>query len=676
MRTATMAVLAATFTTAAVAQSTRQTVPLDRRNLDTTCAACRDFNQFANGGWMARNPIPKAYSQWGSFNELGDNNLEALHMVLEKVVAERATTTDPAMRKLGAFYASCMDTLKIEHDGAMPIAGELQMISAIASPADIRNYIIRTHARGLNLAFNFGSTQDAKNSSEVITGISQGGLGLPERDYYLKTDSASAALRAAYVTHVANELVLVGTPRATAETDARQILALETAFAQASLTPVEARDPVATYNRKTPAQLAALAPHFDWPGYFSAQHIPGTTAVTVQSPKFLTAVDSLMMVTPISAWQAYFRAHVVGNASPTLSRAFVDENFAFTRTLRGTEEQLPRYKRCIAATDGAMGEALGKAYVEQYFTAAAKARALQMVNNLKAAFRDRLATRPWMSDETRKQAYAKLDAFMDKIGYPDKWRDYTSLDVTPDNSYYQNTIAGLSFYNRFDLNKVGKPVDRTLWDMTPPTVNAYYNPQMNEIVFPAGILQPPFFDPNADDAVNYGGMGAVIGHEMTHGFDDQGAQFDAQGNLRQWFTNADLKNFQDRTGAIVSQFDGYTILDTVHVNGKLTVGENIADFGGLTIAYAAFEKSLEGKPRPANIDGFTPEQRFFLGWAQIFRSNTRPEQARLWVNTDPHSPDAWRVNGPLSNMPEFAKAWGCQAGTPMVRAAAQQSAIW
>jgi putative endopeptidase len=323
-----------------------------------------------------------------------------------------------------------------------------------------------------------------------------------------------------------------------------------------------------------------------------------------------------------------------------------------------------------------MGEALGKLYVEQYFTPAAKARALAMVNNLKAALRERLATRDWMSDSTRKEAYAKLDAFMDKIGYPDKWLNYTPLQVKPGNSYYANMRAVWSFLNKDDVKRIGKPVDRTRWQMTPPTVNAYYDPSMNEIVFPAGILQPPFFDPNADDAVNYGGIGAVIGHEMTHGFDDQGAQYDAKGNLRQWFTDADLKKFQARTKVVADQFDSYTVLDSMHVNGKLTLGENIADLGGLTVAYAAFEKSLEGKPRPANIDGFTPEQRFFLAWAQVWRSNTRPELMRLRVNTNPHSPEIWRTNGPLSNMPEFAKAWGCKAGDSMVRSADKQAAIW
>ena len=389
----------------------------------------------------------------------------------------------------------------------------------------------------------------------------------------------------------------------------------------------------------------------------------------------MTTVDSLLGAIPVDDWKSYFTWNLVRGAANTLSSPFVNEAFAFGQKFSGAKEQLPRYKRCIAATDNSMGEALGKAYVERFFTPQAKARALQMVNNLKAALHDRLATRAWMSDSTRKMAFAKLDAFAQKIGYPDKWKDYSAMRITPTNTYYANAVAVAEFDNADDNARIGKPVDRTRWGMTPPTVNAYYNPLMNEIVFPAGILQPPFFDPTADDAVNYGGMGAVIGHEMTHGFDDQGAQYDAQGNLKTWFTTSDLAKFKASTAAYADQFDTYTVLDSLHINGKLTNGENIADLGGLTVAYAAMEKALAGKPR-TRIDGFTPEQRFFLAWAQIWRNNMTPEQARLRISVDPHSPGIWRVNGPLANMPEFAKAWGCKPGDPMERPAGQQAAIW
>ena len=673
---AIMAVMTAMIASTAGAQGTyHQTKPLDPANIDTTCAPCTNFYAFANGGWLKANPIPAAYAQWGSFNELAEANNDKLKLVLEDAAAHRTTASDPSIRKVGNFYAACMDSAAIEKAGYDPIKPSLAEIAAISTPADVKKYLITRAAEGRDILFRFGSTQDAKNSSQVIAGIGQGGIGLPDRDYYFKTDAHTAAVRDAYVKHIANDLVLVGETPAKAQADAQSILALETSIAGSHLTRVQMRDPQLTYNRKTPAELAALAPGFDWKAFFAAEKVPGSTAIDVSNPRFLTAVDSLLNTVPVSTWKTYFTWNLVSRAANTLSSPFVNEAFAFNQNLTGAKEQLPRYKRCIAATDRAMGEALGKAYVEKYFTPEAKARANAMVNNIKAEFRSRLASRTWMSDSTRKMAYAKLDAFAQKIGYPDKWKDYSALTIAPGSSYYANSVAVAAFNNADDVARINKPVDRTRWGMSPPTVNAYYNPLMNEIVFPAGIMQPPFFDPNADDAVNYGGMGAVIGHEMSHGFDDEGAQFDAQGNLKTWFTSTDLANFKAKTAAYADQFDTYTILDSLHVNGKLTNGENIADLGGLTIAYAALEKALGNKPR-TKIDGYTPEQRFFLAWAQIWRSNTRPEAARLQVATDPHSPDMWRVNAPLSNMPAFAEAWGCKTGSPMARPASESVAIW
>ena len=671
---ATAAAVAA-FAVAGAQNTYHQTKPLDVGNLDTTCAPCNNFYLFANGGWMKANPIPPAYSQWGSFNELAESNNDKLRKVLDDAAAHRLTSTDPATRKVGDYYSACMDTTAIERAGYGPIKPGLARIAAIRTPADVQQYMIAQAAKGRGLLLDIGSTQDYKNSSQVIGGIDQGGLGLPDRDYYFKTDAHTAAIRAAYVKHVANDLILVGETPAVAASDAERILALETTIAGSHLTRVQQRDPNLTYNRRTPAELEALAPGFDWKGLLAADHVADITAINVTNPGYVKTVDSLLKVVPVSEWKAYFTWNLVGRAANALSTPFVNEAFAFNQNLTGAKEQLPRYKRCIAATDRAMGEAVGKAYVQQYFTPEAKARANAMVNNIKAEFRERVASRPWMSDSTRQMAYAKLDAFVQKIGYPDKWKDYTTLRIAPGASYYDNGLAVAEFNNTDDLNRIGKPVDRSRWGMSPPTVNAYYNPLMNEIVFPAGIMQPPFFDPTADDAVNYGGMGAVIGHEMSHGFDDQGAQFDAQGNLRTWFTKADLANFKAKTSAYSTQFDGYTILDSLHVNGKLTNGENIADLGGLTIAYAALEKALGNKPR-TRIDGYTPEQRFFLAWAQIWRSNTRPEAARVRIATDPHSPDMWRVNAPLANMPAFAEAWGCKFGSPMVLPAAQAVSIW
>ncbi|HXF25204.1 MAG TPA: M13 family metallopeptidase [Gemmatimonadaceae bacterium] len=676
MRRICIGLIAVFIASTAGAQGThRQTRPLDPVNLDTTCAPCTNFYQFANGGWMKANPIPAAYSQWGAFNELADNNNENVRKVLDDAVRQRTTSPDVDVRKVGNFYAACMDSAGIEKAGYTPIKASLAEIAALRTPADVRQYIINEAAAGRGVLFRFGSTQDAKNSSEVIGGIGQGGIGLPDRDYYFKTDAHTVELRDAYVKHVANDLVLVGESPEKAAADAKSILALETSIAASHLTRVESRNPELTYNRKTPAELQAMTPDFNWNAFFAAEKAHNVTAINVANPKFVTTADSLLRTVPVSEWKTYFTWNLVNRSANTLSSPFVNEAFAFNQNLTGAKEQLPRYKRCITATDRALGEALGKAYVKRYFTPEAKARATAMVNNIKAVFRERLATRTWMSDSTRRMAYAKLDAFAQKIGYPDKWKDYSALTITPGASYFDNSMAVAAFNNADDIARINKPVDRTRWGMTPPTVNAYYNALMNEIVFPAGIMQPPFFDPNADDAVNYGGMGAVIGHEMSHGFDDQGAQFDAQGNLKTWFTKADLANFKAKTAAYADQFDTYTILDSVHVNGKLTNGENIGDLGGLTIAYAAMEKALGNKPR-TKIDGFTPEQRFFLAWAQIWRSNTRPEEARLRIATDPHSPSIWRVNAPLSNMPAFAEAWGCKTGTPMARPASESVAIW
>jgi putative endopeptidase len=460
-----------------------------------------------------------------------------------------------------------------------------------------------------------------------------------------------------------------------AKADADHVMAIESALAKSSLTRVERRDPVATYNYRTVAQLAQMTPHFDWTRYFADVGNANVPAVDVQSPKFFTAVDSLLANVPLADWKAYLRWKAIRSSAPYLSSAFVNEDFNFSRTLSGAKTLLPRQKRCTRLTDSGLRDALGQAYVAEYFTPQAKARALEMVHNLEAVFRDRLANLPWMSETTRAQALVKLQAFAEKIGYPDKWRDYSTLKIVA-GPFLNNVIAVNEYENTRDLSMIGKPLDRTQWGMTPPTVNAYYNPQMNEIVFPAGILQPPFFSPTADDAVNYGGMGSVIGHEMGHGFDDQGAQFDPQGNLKNWWSADDLEKFKARTTMIANQYDAYTVLDSVHVNGKLTLGENAADIGGLAVAYAALEKALAGKARPAPIDGFSPEQRFFLAWAQIWRQNVTPEAQRLRINTDPHSPGRWRTNGPLSNMVEFAQAFGCKPGDPMVRPEAQRATLW
>lgn len=652
-----------------------QTRPLDPANLDRSVPACTDFYHFANGGWIKSHPIPPAYSTWGSFEELQETNQGNLLTILRNASASGSTQASADLRKLGVYYSSCMDSAAAERAGDRPIAPELSRIAAIGSRPQVEAEIARLHSMGIPSLFGFGSQQDAKNSTAVIAGVSQGGLSLPDRDYYLNPARRYADIRATYQDHVARMFQLVGESPPQAAGDARRVVTIETALARPAKPRVELRDPNANYHRMTPAELAQLAPGFNWPGFFADEGRPDISTINVQNPVFMKVVDSLLSAASPDDWKAYLRWHVIETAAPTLSSAFVNEDFRFARTLTGAKEMLPREKRCARATDNGLRDALGQAYVARYFTPFAKQRALDMVRDLEAVFHDRLQTLGWMSDSTKAHAEAKLAAFTNKIGYPDKWRDYSTLRIEP-GSFFRNVVAVREYERRRNMAKIGKPVDRTEWGMTPPTVNAYYNPLMNEIVFPAGILQPPFFDPKADDAVNYGGMGAVIGHEMTHGFDDEGSQFDAQGNLRNWWGAADLDKFRHGTGLVASQFDGYTVLDSVHVNGKLTLGENLADLGGLSIAYAALERALARDGRPANIDGFTPEQRFFLAWAQIWRGNSTPETLRLRINTDPHSPGIWRTNGPLSNLPQFAAAFGCKPGDPMVRDASVRPVIW
>lgn len=652
-----------------------QSTPLDPANLDRSVSACTDFYQFANGGWVKRNPVPAAYSRWGSFDQLSETNQSNLLTILRSAAASGNSQANEDLKKLGVFYSSCMDSVGAERAGAQPISPQLARIAAIRSRAQLETEVARLHSQGVPVLFGFGAQQDAKNSTSVIGGINQGGLSLPDRDYYLNSDKRYVDIRANYTDHLTRMFRLLGESASEAATDAQRVVAIETALAGPAKTRVQLRDPNANYNKMTSAELGQLAPGFNWPNFFAAEGRKDISTLNIQNPAFLRTVDSLLTSVPLDAWKAYLRWKVATAAAPSLSSAFVNEDFRFGSTLSGAKEILPREKRCARATDAGLRDALGQAYVAQYFTPAAKQRALEMVRNLESVFSSRLQTLAWMSDTTKTQASGKLATFVNKIGYPDKWRDYSTLTIKPGH-FLSNQVAVREYERRRTLARIGQPVDRAEWGMTPPTVNAYYNPLMNEIAFPAGIMQPPFFDAKADDAVNYGGMGSVIGHEITHGFDDQGSQFDAQGNLRNWWTASDLEKFKRGTGLVQSQFDAYTVLDSVHVNGKLTLGENLADLGGLSISYAALQKSMAEKGRPPLIDGFTPEQRFFLAWAQMWRQNITPEAQRVRINTDSHSPGEWRTNGPVSNMPEFAAAFGCKPGDPMVRPDAVRPVIW
>jgi predicted metalloendopeptidase len=650
--------------------------PLDPKNMDTSVKPQEDFFMYANGGWIKNTEIPPEYSRWGSFNQLIEHNNNALHEIAEKAASNHVDPkTAPDVQKVGDYYASGMDEKTIDAARIQPIQDEFKRIDAIKDRNDLLKEIAHLHTIGVDAFFEFGSGQDAKDSTREISQAVQGGLGLPDRDYYTKTDEASKKLRDQYLAHVAKMLTLLGEPTEKAADAAKKVMALETSLAQASRTRVELRDPQKNYNKMTQKDLQALTSDWNWADYFKGINLVEPGDINVHQPEFFKAANAAFTTIPIDDWKTYLRWHLVNAAAPELSNDFVNEDFSFKEgVLRGTKQIKPRWKRVVISTDGAIGEALGKLYVADYFPPEAKARALELVNNLKEALSDRIKTLEWMDEPTKQQALKKLAAFTVKIGYPDKWRDYSLLKIDR-GPFVLNAMRAENFEVNRELKKIGKPVDRTEWGMTPPTVNAYYNPNMNEIVFPAGILQPPFFYANADDAINYGGIGAVIGHEMTHGFDDEGRQFDAVGNLRDWWSPESAAKFKERSQAVVQQYSEYEPLPGLHVNGELTQGENIADIGGVKLAYAALQKALAGKSRE-KIDGLTPEQRFFLSYATIWKSKQRDEDLKLRLNTDPHSPARYRVDGPLSDIPEFAKAFNLPDNCPMVRPPDKRVNIW
>ncbi len=634
-------------------------------NLDRSCKPCDDFYEFAMGGWMKNNPIPPEFPSWGSFTILADRNQSSMRGILEASLKANPPTGSN-QQKIADFYASCMDTTAIDASAIKPIAADLSAIDKLKESSELQPLISRLQQTGSGYLFNFDSTQDLDDSTQVIAEVEQGGLGLPERDYYTRSDDKSKQLRADYVAHIAKIFALAGDSPEKADAEAQTAMNFETTLANASMPRAQMRDPHAVWHKMTLPQLEGLAPAFPWEAYFRERNAPQFSAINVAQPDFFKEANRLLTEAPIDQWKSYLRWHVIHASASELSDAFVQENFDFYGAkLSGSKEIQPRWKRCVQSVNRNLGEALGQVYVEKYFPPEAKAHAREMVLNLIAALKSDIPVLTWMGPETKKEALEKLQAFQIKIGYPDKWRDYSALSVER-SGYLANVRRSISFEHARDLHKIGKLVDRTEWGMTPPTVNAYYNSTMNEIVFPAGILQPPFFDPKADDAINYGGMGAGIGHEITHGFDDEGSQFDGKGNLRDWWTKEDRKNFDQRATCVQQQFDGYEVEPGLHENGKLVLGESIADLGGLAISYAAYEKSIEAK-RPPNLDGFTPEQRFFLGWAQVWGANLRPEYARLMANSNPHPISRFRVNGPLSNMELFAQAFGCKKGDAMVR---------
>ncbi len=641
------------------------------KSIDRTISPCDDFYQYATGGWQKTNPLPATYSRFGRFEEVADRNRERLREILE--TSAKATDAQPgsASQKIGDFWAACMDETSLETQGAAPIRPSLDRIAAIRDRAGVVAEILRQQQMGIAPLFRFSAQNDFKNSQMMIAAVSQGGLGLPDRDYYLRDDEKFATTRKQYVEHVNRMFALAGAPQ-----DAERVLALETQLAKASMARVDQRKPENVYHLMSVSELQTSAPGFDWPAFFTGVGLTDLKSLNVAQPEFFREANRLLDEMPLETWKAYLRWNVIDAAAPYLSSAFANQDFEFRgRTLSGQKEILPRWQRCVRAADQNVGELLGQEYVKRAFTPEAKAKMSELIDNLVAALRDDIPKLTWMSDETKTAALAKLNAFRRRIGYPDKWIDYSTMNVAR-TSYAENVLAANAFRVRRAVSRVGKPDDPNEWGFfTPSTVNAGYSPTRNDITFPAGILQPPFYDPAADDAYNYGGIGTVIGHEMTHGFDDQGAKFDAEGNLRNWWTDADLKNFQSRAECIANTYGKWPVEEKLNLIGNLVTGEAIADLGGATLALRAYRKSLEGKDRVV-LDGFTPEQRFFLGFAQVWGQNMAPEEARRRALTDPHAPGPARVNLTVSNMPEFADAWNCPASAKMVRAEGDRCGIW
>jgi len=642
-----------------------ETVRFDINLLDKQIDPCTNFYAFTCSKWMAANPIPPDQSTWGRFTELVERNRQILRGILEKASADDPKR-DSVEQKIGDYYASCMDENSINTAGIKPLQPELDRIAKLTSKQELTSEIILLHRIGSDALFNFGSQQDFKDANLEIAVADQGGLGLPDRDYYFKTDQKSADIRKAYQQHVETMMELLGDPGEKATEEAKVIMDIETALAKGSLDRTTRRDPLKIYHPMSEKELASLAPSIDWKQYFIGIDMPATKMLNVAVPDFFKAMNGVLKNTSFDDLKTYLRWHLVHTNANVLPDKFVNENFNFySKTLRGQKELSPRWKRCVQYTDEDLGEALGQKYVDLTFGVEGKQRTLKMVHELEGSLQQDIKTLPWMTEATKQQALVKLHAIANKIGYPDKWRDYSTLKIVRGDALGNSQRANEFEFHR-QLNKIGKPVDRGEWEMSPPTVNAYYDPQMNNINFPAGILQPPFFDNNMDDAVNFGGVGAVIGHELTHGFDDQGRQFDAKGNLRDWWTPMDAHEFEKRAQCIVNEYSSFKPVDDVHLNGKLTLGENTADNGGLRIALMALMNGLDGKAAP-EINGYTPEQRLFLAWGQIWCENRTDEVARLMAATNPHSPGKFRVNGVVSNMPEFQKAFHCSDNAPMVR---------
>ena len=648
---------------------------IDASNMDLNYKPGNDFNLYASGTWIKNNPVPAKETRWGSFNVLRDFNINAVKNILIEAENDKTAKPGSVKRRIGDFYAAGMDSIGIEKLGASPILPELAKVASATSLEDIISEaaIMRTQGLGSPL-FSFYVGQDRKEATKLIAQLGQGGTTLPDRDYYLKADARTLKIQDAYKKYITQLFVLSGIMEELAKKNAETIFAIEKALATAQMSRVEMRDPYKTYNKFSVADFSKTTSNMNWATLLPKMKVSGQDTMLVGAPKFFTELNALLVATPVADWKTYLQWNVLKTSAPYLSSAFVDANFAFTQVLSGQKVQTPRWQRMSQLTDGTLGELLGQLYVEKHFKPEAKVRMEQMVANLIKAYEIRIKNLDWMSAETKVKALDKLHAFTPKIAYPDKFKNYDGLTVTKTN-FLQNLRSAAVWGYADMVSQLGKPVDKTRWGMSTPTVNAYYSPVLNEIVFPAGILQFPFFDVNADDAVNYGGIGAVIGHEISHGFDDSGSQYDKDGNLKNWWTAEDLAKFKEKSKALQAQFDAYTVLDTIHVNGKLTMGENIGDLGGLNAAYEAYKMTAEWKAGKV-VDGFTPDQRFFLAWAQVWRTTILPETAAQLILTDSHSPGEYRTIGAPVNMDAWYKAFNIQPGDKLYKKPEDRIKIW
>lgn len=648
---------------------------IDPANMDLSVKPGDDFYRYANGTWVKNNPVPAKETRWGSFMELRDFNINAVKTVLEKSAANKNAPVGSAAKRVGDFYSAAMDSAAIEQRGAAPVLPYLQSIDALATTQDVINKINELRVSGLaSPLYGFYVGQDRKNVEHMIPQFSQGGTSLPDRDYYLKNDSRNTAIQEAYKKYITTLFTLVNVPQDRAQQNANTIYELEKKLAAAQMSRVEMRDPYKTYNKFLVADFSKTIASVNWSNVLTQLKVAGEDSILVNNPSFFKTADSLLNATPVSDWKVYLQWNILKNAASHLSSDFVNASFAFSQVLSGQKVQTPRWQRMSQLTDNSIGELLGQLYVKEYFKPEAKARMEELVSNLRKAFAIRIKNLDWMSEATKEKALTKLAAFRPKIGYPDQWKNYDGLEINA-GKHFENMVNVGKWNYDFMISQLGKPVDRERWGMTPPTVNAYYNATLNEIVFPAGILQFPFFDANADDAINYGGIGAVIGHEMSHGFDDNGSKYDADGTLRNWWTDEDRTKFEGKTKLLGEQYDGYTILDTIHVNGKLTMGENIGDLGGLNVAYEAFKMTKQGQSKE-KIDGFTPDQRFFLSWAQVWRGNVLPQTAAQLIITDSHSPGEYRTIGAPVNMDAWYKAFKIKEGEKLYKKPADRIKIW